>query len=460
MKQAFKIKISNNIKNALRISGGTIAGQLIAIVSLPLITRLYGASRMGIWATILSVGMLIQTFCDLGLESSIMVEKDRDYAAKLYTIVTMLGGGISLLMLVIVFPCFLLIQRTTIIDALILSILAVTYGFSLKQVNICYTWLNREKQYSVLMKNPIINYSSMSIIAIGAGLLGYLKYGYYVAMVVSQLLTIVHMRKKLPAFHGMPTALDLKTAVLKYKDLVIYQTPNSLMIQMRDQVPNLLIGSLFGNTVLGYYSVSIKVLNMPINFIAQAIGKIFYQSASELIWQGKSLHNFIHRNLNRAINLGIIPIVGLVAFGDIFAVLFFGNNYLIAGEILRLVAFKTFFSFISVCMLGIEIVLRKQKYALVATISQTVLCSIAICIGAIIGNIYIAIFLLVFFFVMIQLLYYQMLFGTQQISMASHYRKMIFYLVIIIVTVPLLRWLALFVLKCMWSKALSWFNII
>ena len=48
-----KLKISPALRNVVKISGGTILGQAISIVTLPIITRMYGAEIMGIWATIL-----------------------------------------------------------------------------------------------------------------------------------------------------------------------------------------------------------------------------------------------------------------------------------------------------------------------------------------------------------------------------------------------------------------------
>lgn len=43
-----KLFKSKNLQNVMKISGGTILGQLISIVSLPIITRMYGAEVMGI----------------------------------------------------------------------------------------------------------------------------------------------------------------------------------------------------------------------------------------------------------------------------------------------------------------------------------------------------------------------------------------------------------------------------
>ena len=66
-----KLKISPALRNVVKISGGTILGQAISIVTLPIITRMYGAEIMGIWATILSVSLIVQAVCDMGISSGL-----------------------------------------------------------------------------------------------------------------------------------------------------------------------------------------------------------------------------------------------------------------------------------------------------------------------------------------------------------------------------------------------------
>lgn len=43
-----KFKFSKSLVNVTKISGGTVVGQVISIVTLPFITRLYGAEVLGI----------------------------------------------------------------------------------------------------------------------------------------------------------------------------------------------------------------------------------------------------------------------------------------------------------------------------------------------------------------------------------------------------------------------------
>ena len=242
-----KLFKSKNLQNVMKISGGTILGQLISIVSLPIITRMYGAEVMGIWATILAVSLILQAVSDWGMNSSLMIEEEETDVIKAYTVITSITLVTCALAVIIVFPYFAIIKNYSFNQSLLCSFLTFMYAFTVKQVNTAYTLLNRNKQYNVLMKNPIINYLSVAVIAIGLGSLGFKEYGYYIALILGQLFTLIHMRRKLPRVFLNWKLKDYKWLFEKYTDFLKFQMPNNLMLQMRDQLPNLLIGSLFGD---------------------------------------------------------------------------------------------------------------------------------------------------------------------------------------------------------------------
>lgn len=411
-----KRKLSDSMKNVVKISGGTIVGQVISVVTLPIITRIYGANIMGIWATILSVAMILQSISDLGMTSSLMLEEE-DKVITCYTVITSISFMMSIAASIVIFPFFVLTRGYSPIESIVYTVLAITYAFTVKQVNTSYTLLNRKKQYNVLMKNPIVNYSSVALFSILFWMLGMKAYGYYLAVIIGQLFTLVNMRRVLPKVFLDFKKEDYLEQFRKYKDLFMYQTPNNLMLQMRDQLPNLLIGSFFGDTMLGYYSVSVRILNMPVTFIGQAVGKVFYQTISESNRKGERIQGFVQRNFSRAIFLCAFPVVCLFAGGDIVAVMFFGAEYMLAGQMLRIVVFKTVLTFISTCMQGLEIVLRKQRYALITTCLQMIASSLAVVIGALLtNNIFYTIVIMTFFYIVVQLIYYSKLFAIMAIK--------------------------------------------
>lgn len=431
--------ISNRMKNVAKISSGNIMGQVISIATLPFISRIYGAEIMGIWTVISSISNILMTFCDLGLSQALMISEEEE-KKPLYRFISSLSVIICLFSSILVFLYYIVIGAKGWNYSLLVSIFAFVYGFTLRQVQTCYTLLNREQEYSVLMKNPIINHGTMALLAIVIGLFGGKQYGYYISMTLGQLLTLLHMKRKLPSgmlFWDFKAGKDI---LEKYNDFVKFQMPTLLMAQLRQQLPNLLIGSLFGNTVLGYYSISFRLLNMPVTFIGQALGRVFYQTAAEMKRKGENISLFVYRNLNRAILIACVPMTFFAAFGDIAVVIFFGNEYSVGGMISRIVVFQTFFTFVSTSTQGLDIVLRKQKIAMITCIAQTITSSVSVILSYYItNNIYICVISMTVSFIIIQVIYFCKMFVIMGNSPINYLKNIVSALCVIGITSVILR---------------------
>ena len=437
MKKRFQL--SGNMKNVAKISSGTVLGQLISILTLPLITRIYGASILGVWTTIYAIANLINMVSDLGMTQSVMICKEEN-APKTLGVLLLLTGSISLLAAPVVgIYCYFVIgygwgQTLTVI------LFAVLYGLSLQLSQVCYTWLNRNKQYSALMKNPVLNYLSMAVITLTLGYLGFEKYGYFIGMTVAQMLTLLHMLRFMPRKLPRISRTAVGEVIRENKEFVKYQLPSNMAYQFREQLPNLLIGGLFGDAILGCYSVSLKLLNIPVTFIGQALGKVFYQRLAELKQKGQQVSDFIYRNISRAMKLAIIPMILLAAFGDAAVVMFFGEVYAMGGVIVRIVAFRAVFTFISTSTQGMDIVLGKQRYAMLCCLAQTGAMALAIA-GSfyLTHNIYWCAVIMTVFFIVIQVTYFCAIFKTVEIRPLRYLKSIGVSLAVVLVAAFALR---------------------
>ena len=437
MKKRFRL--SGNMKNVAKISSGTVLGQLISIATLPLITRIYGAGIMGVWTTIFSIANLINMVSDLGMTQSVMICKE-ETAPRTLGVLLLLTASISLLAVPLVgVYCYFIIDYTW-GQTLTVIAFAVIYGLSLQLSQVCYTWLNRNKQYSALMKNPVLNYLSMAVITLALGYMGFVQYGYFIGMTVAQILTLLHMLRFMPRKIPRVSAQDVREVIRENGDFVKYQLPSNMAYQVREQLPNLLIGGLFGDAVLGCYSVSLKLLNIPVTFIGQALGKVFYQRLAELKQKGQLVSDFIYRNVSRAMKLAILPMILLAAFGDAAVVLFFGEAYAMGGVIVRIVAFRAVFTFISTSTQGMDIVLGKQRYAMLCCLAQTAGMALAIT-GSfyLTGNIYWCAVVMTVLFIVIQVTYFCAIFKTVEIRPLRYLKSIALSLGVVLITAPVLR---------------------
>lgn len=416
-----KINLSNRMRNVVKISSGNIIAQLISIVTLPIITRMYGAEVIGAWTTINAIATILIYLCDLGLSQAIMVEREEN-VIDLYCVVTTISTAICVFSFTVIILYYSVVLKQDTRTACINSIFAVVYTFTFRQVQTCYVWLNRKKDYNTLMKNPIINYSAIAIFSIIMYILGFKTYGYYVGTTLGQVLTLLHMKRRLPKEMFCFSSERIKSTITENDEFVKFQMPAQIAAQARQQLPNLLIGSLFGNKVLGYFSISQKLISIPVNFIGQALGKVFYQTLAELQRQGDNISYFVKRNMSRAMKVAFVPMVLFAAFGDAAIVMFFGAEYSIGGTISRIMVFRACFTFISTSLTGIDIVLRKQKYSMITCVTQTVLASLGVIVSYYLtNNIYVCTFFIAISFIIVQMLYFGKMYSVMHLKPLNYY---------------------------------------
>lgn len=431
---------SQMLRNVTKISSGTILGQAISIVTLPIFTRLYGATVIGYWTLFTSVAVIVNAFSDLGLSNAIMMDDEGEQSEKLFSVITTISFIISLIVGVGYFVIKSVTPDPSGLHPLFYSIVLFVLIFTQQQVNICYNWLNKKKQYNILMKNPIINNISVAVIAIPLGLMGFTKYGYYIGLVLGQVFTLFHMRRYLPRIFFDFKFRDHFDVIRSHLTYVKFQMPTYLVAQVKNQAPVFFIRSFFGVEILGYYSVCIRVLNIPVNLLASSIGKVYYQTAAEMKKKGQEVGDFTFRNMKRAMYVAIAPMVVIMSFGDIVCTLFLGNDYVITGNLSRIIVFMTFFQFLMMATQGITIVLEKQQYALISGIVQIIGYVVGLSIGKyVFSSLYIAVALMTVAFCVIQIIYFSKLFKIAGVSVALYLKHVFSTLGLIIVITAVIR---------------------
>lgn len=431
---------SQMLRNVTKISSGTILGQAISIVTLPIFTRLYGATVIGYWTLFTSVAVIVNAFSDLGLSNAIMMDDEGEQSEKLFSVITTISFIISLIVGVGYFVIKSVTPDPSGLHPLFYSIVLFVLIFTQQQVNVCYNWLNKKKQYNILMKNPIINNVSVAVIAIPLGLMGFTKYGYYIGLVLGQVFTLFHMRRYLPRIFFDFKFRDHFDVIRSHLTYVEFQMPTYLVAQVKNQAPVFFIRSFFGVEILGYYSVCMRVLNIPVNLLASSIGKVYYQTAAEMKKKGQEVGDFTFRNIKRAMYVAIAPMVVIMSFGDIVCTLFLGNDYVITGNLSRIIVFMTFFQFLMMATQGITIVLEKQQYALISGIAQIIGYMVGLSIGKyVFSSLYIAVALMTVVFCVIQIIYFSKLFKIAGVSVTLYLKHVFSTLGLIIVITAVIR---------------------
>ncbi len=440
-----KFQSSKMLKNITKISSGTMLGQMVSFVTLPIFTRIYGAEVIGNWTLFNSVATIVNTFSDLGLSNAIMVEADEKESEKLFSVISTFVLFFSIIVAIGFGIYYNVFPSTSGINPLFYAVVLGILIFTQQQTQLSYSWLNKKSQYDVLMKNPIVNNISIAIVAIPLGFMGFTKYGYYLGLISGQIITLIHMRRFIPKLFFDLNIKNHIHVIKKYNEYIKYQMPTYMLAQVKNQAPVILIRSFFGSKILGYYSVSQRILAIPINLLANAIGKVYYQTVADMAQKKENVGEFTFKNIKRAMRLAIIPMIGIMAFGDIFCIIFFGADYYIAGNIIRIVSFMTFFTFLMLATQGITIVLHKQQYALYSAFVQIVGYFGALSLGKYVFNsVYFACAFMTIVFCLVQVVYFCFIFKSASVNPIRYIKELILNLAVIIGSVVVIRIILLY----------------
>lgn len=412
-------KLSEGKKNVAKISLGTILGQVLSIITLPIITKIYGPGIIGLWTLFNSVSIIVNSFSDLGMSHSVMIANEKD-VTRLYKVITTFVAFIALISASL-FTVYYSFFTEVDLNLFFLFFYILFSIFTTKQIELNYIMLNRNKEYNILMKNPIINYGVFSITAIILGLLELKIYGYFIGYMMGQIATLLHMKNKLPGKMFTFNVNDFKYYVKKQRKFVIFQMPANVLSNIKNQMPTFLIRGLWGVEMVGYYSITVKVLQIPASFLATAIGRVFFSTASSMKREGREIGQYVINNMIKGMRIAIIPMILLMAFGDVAIIVFFGNEWATAGKLLRILALQYFFMFLTNTVQGLPTVLGKQNYAMISCLLQIV----AYIVGAFLGeyifhDIYVGLVLMSLFFIILNIAYYSALIKVMQMPIKKY----------------------------------------
>ena len=151
-------------------------------------------------------------------------------------------------------------------------------------------WLNRQGYYSIIAKGLVI--STVFSVTISA-LLGFHKgtiinllFGSISGQIISAIYLLNFMKSRIN-FKLQRFDINVVFKLLKsHRDLMVFHLPSDMLNKLTNQAPVFILSNQFGPTIVGYYSLSARMLGLPILLLGNPMSQIFYQKAMEAVNQG------------------------------------------------------------------------------------------------------------------------------------------------------------------------------
>jgi O-antigen/teichoic acid export membrane protein len=348
------LKITQNsyISSALKLLSGTVSGQIILLITTPILTQLFTPDDFGVLTLFSSVIGTIWVLGTLSLDIAITLENDDKKVDSVGRAAILFSLSLGTLVLIISLLFKVDIIAKSGLEKIQPYLLLLPVGFVL----ICYYyilngWLIRLNQYGSVSLAKVGQQGGMAIAQLVLGyfypkavmlLFGYI-FGYLLGSIV-QLISLVKLKVSVINF----SYTNLHLRIRDHQKLIKYTTPARLANLGSSTMPPILIAYFFGLDYAGFFAISQRVVGAPINMITASISQVFLGESRKMMMESPAkVLQTCKKIVLYLIGLSFIPFCILLWKGPVIAGLVLGNDYSYVGEVAKYLTIMYFFRLIS-----------------------------------------------------------------------------------------------------------------
>lgn len=355
-------------KNTLKLISGNFVAQLLGILLIPVITRLFTPGDFGIFQLFLSISSIVVVFCCLSYQLAIMLPKEDEDAAQIVALCCMLIIIISVItgIIFILFsdPIGKMLNAPEISPYLIF--LPIAIFFNGLYVVRTY-WLSRKQTFGLIAASQIVNSVSSKAVQIGLGIYSPSPLGLIAGLItgyVASLAILVKQVKDDFFLFRKVTVKGMRDLAIQYKRFPIYSSWSTLANTLSTQVVTFFLVFFFNPAIVGYYAIANMVVFLPMGLIGSAMSQVFFQKACDEKNRTGSVKNIVREIQQRLISLGMFPMFILIIIGTDLFTFVLGAQWFVAGQYAGILAPWLLFVFIASPLSLIFDVLERQNVEL------------------------------------------------------------------------------------------------
>ncbi|AZJ32472.1 Membrane protein involved in the export of O-antigen and teichoic acid [Tenacibaculum mesophilum] len=362
---------SEFLKNVLTLTTGATLSSAIPILAYFFLTRIYTPSDFGTLSVFISIYSILAVIGTGKYELAIPLPEKKEDAVYLVFLCLILNTLFSVFLLLIVFLFYdyivFLIDNNDLKKWIyffpVLTFLVGTY-------QTFYYYNLRVKKFKEISKSKIYKSLSLSFSQIVLGLFKFTSFGLILGNIISNFSANINLIKTFFVNEGLysykqKTKKDFKLVAKEYINFPKFTLVSTLLNTASVQIPILLFSALFTTSFVGQFSISHKVLSMPMILLGGAIGQVYYQRITDQEFVSDEYLKHITWKLYKILLLvGILPLSIIFFFGDSIFVFAFGSKWLLAGEYAKPISIWILFVFISSPLSSMLFAKGFQKQAL------------------------------------------------------------------------------------------------
>lgn len=351
-------------RSVLTLVSGTGAAQLITLLGMLILARIYSDQAFGVLALVNSVVGILVIFASLRYDQAIVLpEKDADAKAVVRT-ATCIAVVFSVLVAVVILlgtPLWqgggLSPESLWLLNTVGLLVLATAL------TSVWTFWLTRQERFGQIASNRLVNSSATlagQLLAYGLGLVtgAGLVVGRVVGLAVST--STLAWKSRDSRLEVAPTRT--REIMSRYRKMPLMNGVGALADAIRLNGINMLMAAFFTTAVLGQFSLAWQVVQAPLVLIASSLNQVFYPILARR--KPGEMFATVQRLTFRAALVGAVPFALLGVLAPWLFTWLFGANWLLAGQIAQVLTPWLFLNLITSPISSVFLATETQQVVL------------------------------------------------------------------------------------------------
>lgn len=324
------IRLNKEGKDIFTLSFGSVIAQLIPVIASLILAHIYDAEQYGNWGVFLSYTGILSIIITGQYEMAI-VRPDKDSDARaIVRLCMMIGCALTILITLLIYAFDT--AGLSYVRELPCKYLLPIYVLGLGMIQIYIHYANRKERYKVIAMSGIVRNSFQAVSRISLGLL-HSFYGLIVGAFAGVVSAVVYSEWRTPIrkiVFGRHDWKRIRANAVRYRYFPMFLMPSALLNALSTNLPLLILNEYFAKEYIGYFSMTIGLLFLPVQLLGNAMGKIFYKKSSEAdnINGTKTLSFNL---LKVSFGLGVLMNIIIIPLGEPLFAFVLGETWRTAG---------------------------------------------------------------------------------------------------------------------------------
>jgi O-antigen/teichoic acid export membrane protein len=337
------------------VLSGSVIGQSIAFLVLPLITQIYAVDTLGRVASTLAIFNITTLVICFQYDQAIIVAQDEDLP---YLLILGFSIAIGIICIIVIILCtvlfiskdfFGLISSFGVNSYFILLLLSYT------PFNLFVNFHLRQNNLSSVSLGRFIFYGVGGILQVMFGLFrDGSEFTFLMAQIITILIAVGFLTPYRSSFRWLRSNRSpkkifqgMKEAAKRYSKFPKYQMEAQFVNAVSIQMPILFLKVAFSDTWAGWYFLAMRILTAPIAFLSQAIGQVFYRDSAERERRGEQQGKIIETLVSVLLRISLFPAITLGVSAPILIDTFMGKDWAPVATIIQIMLISSVAGFVT-----------------------------------------------------------------------------------------------------------------